>query len=278
MNSIIYDKYDLLIKNTKGLNYKINIHELIDYQFIAPHCHNFYELELILDGHFDHIVDGNMYTSTSASIYIISPLSFHGMRFKNEETRVFNVSFLADAVPAYILAELLRIDSFYCIELNTEQYEEFYREMSFFLREYKKYEQGTDDSILKNALERILLLFLRDAKKANAEHTDLQLQKVLSFLHKNFRNPITLNDVACVANMSAPYFSTYFSIKTNSTFIEYLNQLRVNYAASLLLMPDATIKKVALECGFSSASYFSKVFFKAYGISPTAFRLKKRAK
>ncbi|MBE6870815.1 MAG: helix-turn-helix transcriptional regulator [Ruminococcaceae bacterium] len=189
---------------------------------------------------------------------------------------MFHMIFLPDAVPPNMIEKLLEAGGFSRIELSNKQYEQFNYEMTFFLDEHKRYEEGTDDSIIKNAFERILLLFLRDAKKANATHNDPVLQDILSFLHKNFRNKITLKDIAAVANMSPSYFCAYFSQKMNLTFVEYLNSLRVNFAASMLLMPNSTVKKVALDCGFSSASYFSEVFLKTYGMTPTEFKAKNK--
>ena len=56
------------------------------------------------------------------------------------------------------------------------------------------------------------------------------------------------------------------------SFSEYINDLRINYAANLLLNSNRNIVDIGYLCGFQNASYFYRVFSKKYGIAPRAFR------
>lgn len=266
----MYKEYNVHL-NYKGLNYLITHNKFDILRYIPPHCHDFYEMGFLTEGSFDHIVDGNTYAVSKPYFYLMSPLSFHGQKF-TPKSSVFNIYFLAESISPILLDELLRINSFSHIYLTSEQYKNFKREILFLSAEYDKYEKNQSDFIIKNALERIIYLFLREVPKNIVHCNEPQLQNVLYFLHQNFRNSITLKDAADVANFSPQYFSTYFSQKMNTTFIEYLNSLRISYAASMLAIPDINVKTVAFECGFSSVSYFSRVFSKFYGKSPAAFQ------
>ena len=60
------------------------------------------------------------------------------------------------------------------------------------------------------------------------------------------------------------------------TPVKYLLKVRLNYAMELLASSNETIKEIAKECGFSSESYFVKVFQKKMSISPSDFRRKRK--
>ena len=60
----------------------------------------------------------------------------------------------------------------------------------------------------------------------------------------------------------------------NITVTEYINSLRLNYAANLLVNTNYSLTDIYLECGFSNQTYFSTCFKRTYGMTPTAYRKK----
>ena len=60
----------------------------------------------------------------------------------------------------------------------------------------------------------------------------------------------------------------------NITVTEYINSLRLNYAANLLVNTNYSLTDLYLECGFSNQTYFSTCFKRTYGMTPTAYRKK----
>lgn len=99
-----------------------------------------------------------------------------------------------------------------------------------------------------------------------------KLKNVLTYIKDNYNNPITLEELANVAGMSPRYFCRAFSQLTGRTPIAYLNYYRIELACERLLMTDESITDIGFSCGFNDASYFSKVFLKEKGITPSQYQ------
>jgi AraC-like DNA-binding protein len=97
----------------------------------------------------------------------------------------------------------------------------------------------------------------------------------LEFMKNNLAEPLTRDEVARACNMSYGYFSKIFHQKTGYTFTDLLNKFRIEKACTLFDQSGLNINQVALECGFTDQSYFSKVFRRYHGISPMAYRRRK---
>jgi AraC-like DNA-binding protein/ligand-binding sensor protein len=98
------------------------------------------------------------------------------------------------------------------------------------------------------------------------------LRKAENFILENYTRKISLKEIADVAGLSPPYFSTIFKEEMGENLSKYLNRLRVEKASRLLLETDLSLSEIAACCCFEDQSWFSKIF-KAYtGISPGKYR------
>lgn len=99
-----------------------------------------------------------------------------------------------------------------------------------------------------------------------------RIDNVLKFVMKNFGDNITLLDAAKVANMAENSFSRFFKQRTRKTFTNYVNELRLNHAAKLLIENNKTIVDVCYQCGFNNLSNFHRHFKIMYRVSPLNYR------
>lgn len=99
-----------------------------------------------------------------------------------------------------------------------------------------------------------------------------KLKDVLSYIRKNIDKNITLEELAQVSGMSPRYFCRVFKSMTGRTPIEYVNYYRIETASQMLITTGERVTDIALNCGFNDMSYFSKMFKKLKGISPSKFR------
>jgi two-component system response regulator YesN len=99
-------------------------------------------------------------------------------------------------------------------------------------------------------------------------------QQVRSFLESEFRNEtIVLDDVAVSVSKSPNHVSETFSRVMGKPVMEYLTELRLNYARNFVLEnPDSTLEALAAQAGYSDQYYFSRKFKKMFGQSPMKFR------
>jgi AraC-like DNA-binding protein/ligand-binding sensor protein/urease gamma subunit len=98
------------------------------------------------------------------------------------------------------------------------------------------------------------------------------LRKAENFILENFTKKISLKEIAAVAGLSPPYFSTIFKEEMGENLSKYLNRLRVEKASSLLLETEMSLSEIAACCCFEDQSWFSKIFKVYTGISPGKYR------
>lgn len=100
-----------------------------------------------------------------------------------------------------------------------------------------------------------------------------KIDTVYNYVLNHFKTDIVLKDVALECNMNTAAFCRYFKKKTGKTFKDFLNEIRLGNATKLLVKGDLTIAEIAFGSGFNTPSYFNRVFMRAKGITPTAYRL-----
>jgi AraC-like DNA-binding protein len=100
----------------------------------------------------------------------------------------------------------------------------------------------------------------------------VRLNTVVDYLMKNFREPIKLEVVAEISNMTSTAFCRYFKSRTNKTVIQFINELRIGYAHKLLAETNYNVEQICFESGFHNVSNFYEQFKKITGKSPFKFR------
>jgi AraC-like DNA-binding protein len=98
------------------------------------------------------------------------------------------------------------------------------------------------------------------------------IEVMASFISRCYRDPITVADVAGAAGLNPNYATTVFKQKIGLNIWEYLIRLRVSHAQRLLLTTDWTVERIALDCGFGSASRFFAAFRRRSGCTPQVYR------
>jgi AraC-like DNA-binding protein/ligand-binding sensor protein len=98
------------------------------------------------------------------------------------------------------------------------------------------------------------------------------LRKAEIFIMENYTRKISLKEIADIAGLSPPYFSTIFKEEMGENLSKYLNRLRVEKAGRMLLETDMSLSEIAACCCFEDQSWFSKIFKAFTGISPGKYR------
>ena len=99
-----------------------------------------------------------------------------------------------------------------------------------------------------------------------------EVGSVIGFMQAHPEQDITLPKVAAMVNLSPNYFSQLFKDETGVSFTEYLANVRLEYAKSLLRSGHLSLQEIVTRCGFSDAAYFCKFFKKRTGMSPGQWR------
>ena len=99
------------------------------------------------------------------------------------------------------------------------------------------------------------------------------IEKALRYIEENYKNHISLIDVARHIYLSHEYFSRLFKEEVGENFSTYLTVYRMNKAKELIKGTDMKISQIAMEVGYSNPGYFSKNYKKYMGVSPEDDRI-----
>ena len=103
-------------------------------------------------------------------------------------------------------------------------------------------------------------------------YSNLLIINILKYLNANIYNKIELDTLEDVFNYNKFYLIRLFKRELGLTIKDYLNKIRIYNSLDLIINPNNSCLKVALESGFTSLEYYSEVFTKIIGISPLKYR------
>lgn len=185
----------------------------------------------------DHILDNIIFISNDMNESRLKLYEFFILmsRYLNRESQ------LKRAVPEYVYDDLRTIES---------------------RGEARKYIHG------------YLFEILEALREQRSSKTPELLEKAIQYIHTNYVENITLEDVADEVGFSSYYFSKLFKKTFDITFSDYLTNYRITQAKELLRNPMMTVKGITYQVGFMDPNYFARVFKKIEGLTPTEYRIK----
>jgi len=99
-----------------------------------------------------------------------------------------------------------------------------------------------------------------------------RIAAIHDYLMNNYHENVDLDKLAVMVNMAKGSLCRFFKTNTGMTIIDYLNQIKVDFACRLLMDPDLSIMEVGFDSGFNNISHFNKQFRKITGLSPSGYR------
>jgi len=98
------------------------------------------------------------------------------------------------------------------------------------------------------------------------------IDSIYRFTIDNFKEEISLAQVAAIACLSIPAFCNYFKQRTQKTYIDFLNEVRIGYACSLLLQTQKSVIDICYDSGYNTMANFHKQFLKNRKTTPLQYR------
>ena len=147
------------------------------------------------------------------------------------------------------------------------------------LRQLSRLQEDADTEFqTRNLLSEIWLHLLDEIKNTDTQVFTSQSKNqdrvftMIAFIHENFSEKLTLEDIAASAAISKRECLRCFKASIHQSPMDYLIEHRVRTAKKLLETTDHSITDIALACGFNSNSYFTKLFHRICGKTPNAYR------
>lgn len=296
-NSVFTNEHreELLDPEGKGLSFltmKVDIDQYID-RCSPWHWHPMFELAYVDSGSFDYDLPGARITLEEGELLFVNSSILHTVR-PHQGNRgcilyciLFDSHFLSGLYNSAMEEKYFRplrkcANLTYCrIDRTHPRVQEMAREFRAVIESDTAQPYGYEFSVQAH-LARFWLMLLpsverRLSARATKGNVGLdRLKRMILFIQAHYGERILLSDIAQSANISTRECSRCFQINMNTTPVDFLNQYRVHLAAELLLDTARSITEISGECGFSSNSYFSKVFQRVMRCKPKDYRSRGR--
>lgn len=259
------------MKNNRS-NVLIRRKELRDYPL---HWHDCFEIELVLGGKAQHTLNGETYTLSAGSLYLLRPTDFHAVHLQ-EPVTVYNLMFLEESVDDELLNLMIDADGNLAAQLDEIEFSELSALMQLAVREFEG-DRMHRDACLHHLLECIFIRTVRlCAQPSGRRSTEMPtLRKILTYLHSHFRENPSMASMASMSGFNPCYFSSLFHKETGKTYKEYLSDLKLNYARKLALSSSLPVTEICYACGYNSLSHFMREYKAHFGCSPRASRIQR---
>lgn len=113
------------------------------------------------------------------------------------------------------------------------------------------------------------LMYIKNEVSAS---NDIRITRVIDYIHKNPYEKHTVESLCRISELKKSFFCENFKKLTGLSPISYCIKLKLEFSKSMLMESDMTIRKIALKCGFNDEFYYSRMFRKYFGISPSEYR------
>ncbi|WP_437919086.1 AraC family transcriptional regulator [Sphingobacterium sp. LRF_L2] len=104
------------------------------------------------------------------------------------------------------------------------------------------------------------------------EADNIRLNNIFNYTHAHYKDDITLEEVASIANLSITSFCRYFKMMTRKTYYDFLVEIRISHACRLLVENKLPTEVICFECGFNNVSNFYRHFKKVMGLTPLEYK------
>lgn len=244
------------------------------------HHHDFFEMTVILEGESFYNINGQLHQLKSGTILLFNPgvkhFEFIPEKKRNKQLHIGIRHFTIERFPRdYFPFETTIIHL-------SEYNEAFFQTCEEIIRERHEGKSGYD-VILKSLVLKLIVYTLRDKNTNELENNDLLLtedererqdlvNEVKHYIERNYMKELTLNQIAKELYSSPAKISRIFKEQLGDTPINYLIRYRLEKAKTMIEnTQDISVSEVSRLIGYEDAYYFSKLFKKYYGSSPTHY-------
>ncbi len=255
-----------------------------------PHWHDFSELVIVTSGDGVQNINGRSYQVSAGDVFVITGKTAHYFEeYSNLE--LVNIIF-SERIFHGMQEYLNKIPGYHMIfhlEPELRNRKEFHNTLNLtahslayvmgvirkMQQEFDLMKPGYEAEIISRLLE--LTVFLSRASDSRGANQPMsRLAGLFTILEGAYQEEWDLERMAKCTSMSINTLLRTFRAAVKQTPMQYLTELRLNEARSLLLQTDQQIGEIAFACGFYDSNYFTKRFHSKYGCTPSEYRSRGR--
>jgi YesN/AraC family two-component response regulator len=249
------------------------------------HDHHFFELVYITSGTAEHTLNETRSILKPNQFFFIDLGSYHSYEH-TKDLELINCLFLPEFIDETLQGcesfnELLHsvMIRYSRLTVGHEWADQIFYDksgkigslLSEMVEEYEHQQLGSDE-IFRCHLKEILILTLRLLMEPNKTYSDSIINEVIAFVHKHYRESLTLQTFCDKKHYNLSYISRRFKQETGMTFREYVQKTRIEKCCDLLTGSDMPINEIARFVGYDDMQFFHTVFKRLLHMTPKEYR------
>jgi AraC family transcriptional regulator of arabinose operon len=265
----IKDKSKPLIVTSCGTYRLYKLEKLPTYR---PRGRLDYQLLYIVSGKVTFYIDGKEEVVSPGHMVLYRPKEVQKYEYDGiDQTQVYWVHFTGSSVKQilrnYGISDDMKI--FYCG--SNLHYQNLFRQM---IQELQLRKEDFEELLVMN-LRQLFILIHRQVNTINMSQNSLiveEIDRATIYFNEHYNQNIKVEDYAASRYMSTSWFIRNFKEYTGLTPMQYILAIRIANAETLLQYTQYNITEIALSIGYDNPLYFSRIFKKQKGLSPTEYR------
>lgn len=250
------------------------------------HAHeDFSELVIVLNGSAAHIVGGESYHISKGDVFVVGQNTEHGYQ-QTKHLTICNIMFRQEVFQnAYDLRQIPGFQALFVLEphysqkyhflshlkLHEQAFSETETQLTAVMQEYRNKTPGWQTVTYAEFLK-LCVMLSRCYQNTDSGSTFLKLADAAAYLEHHFCETISMPELAGLSGYSERQFFRVFKSVFQTTPVLYIAGLRMKKAKHLLQNTSLSIGEVAFQCGYDDQNYFSRIFRKYTGSSPSTYR------
>lgn len=253
---------------------------------IPSHWHERIELFYVISGEGQVRINLITYPIKAGDVVVVSPGAIHSVNIPDGgellcKVLIFDGEIISEnpsdpVYREYVDPLIRRKITFKAVLSNSNQLGCSVQEkIKGIIDKYSEHEPCCELYVKGALFDIFYMLFRWDLAEEIKEAPNQTVKKmwdVLEYIETNYQESISVDDLAAVADYSKFHFLRLFREYIGLTPIQYINRVRLEQAAKMLINTDDTITQISFSAGFKNVSYFIRTFSERYGVSPLKYR------
>jgi AraC-like DNA-binding protein len=268
-----------LIKSNEDIS--VMFLNMTDNTSVVPkHWHNHMEIIYVLDGYLEVYINSSTYLIEKDQLIVISPKEIHSTAHKD-----YNTSILLQIPYELLETNVANVKNIYfeCNPYMENGQNILYQKdikilLKAFAEIYREKPHGYKlkiNSLIYDLLFILVNKFSTSVPKINMKKTVRyldRLEEITKYVKAHYRECISLDDISAQTGLNPEYFTRFFKKYMGTTFLKYLNSVRLEHFYTDLTNTDLSISELIERNGFTNYKMFMKLFKDTYGNTPSEIR------
>ncbi|MEH7096158.1 helix-turn-helix domain-containing protein [Neobacillus vireti] len=263
-------------RSIKDNSYQISLQNI---EYSSHHIHLGIEILLVIRGEIELTVNQQSFHLAENDLLLINTNDIRSIK-GNKENVVLSLQIPLDLIEPHYP----NIQECYFICNSSKEgnglyllFDQIRQLMAKILIAYYQKQDGSEIEI-NGLIFQLVTLLIRNFKTTHigshqfTEMKDERIRELLAFIERNYRKPISLEEIAKQQYLSLYYLSRYFKQEVGVSFSQYIKNVRLKSAVHELLYTDHNILQISLNNGFPNVKAFNKAFKEMYQQTPTEYR------